>query len=260
LPDIDELGRDLAAEHAALDQVVATRPDDAWATPSPAAGWDVRDCISHLCYFDESATLALTDPEAFEVAKAALIRATLDGEEPDVELGRAMEPAQLLGRWRQARAAFLGAVGGVPAGTRVRWYGPPMGVGSFVTARIMETWAHGQDVRDALGVPPEVSARLRHVVHLGVGARPFAFAAHGVEDPGDPIRVEAAAPDGSVWSWGPPDAANRVDGSALDLALLLTQRRHRSHTSVVVEGPTAEAWLAIAQAFAGAATVTAPDR
>jgi uncharacterized protein (TIGR03084 family) len=135
-----------------------------------------------------------------------------------------------------------------------------MSVTSFTTARLMETWAHGQDIRDALGARPEVSARLRHVVHLGVTARPFAFAVHGQSDPGDPIRVEAIATDGSAWTWGPEDAANRVSGPAVDLALLLTQRRHRSRTAVVAEGTTAETWLAIAQAFAGPATTTAADR
>ena len=31
------------------------------------------------------------------------------------------------------------------------WYGPSMSARSFVTARLMETWAHGMDVADALG-------------------------------------------------------------------------------------------------------------
>jgi uncharacterized protein (TIGR03084 family) len=135
-----------------------------------------------------------------------------------------------------------------------------MSIASFTTARLMETWAHGADVRDALGVPLAPSLRLRHVIHLGVTARPFAFAVHGVDDPGDPIRVEAQAPDGTTWTWGPDEAADRVSGPALDLALLLTQRRHRSRTGVTATGPTAEAWLTIAQAFAGPPTVTDPAR
>ena len=260
MPDIAELCTDLAAEHAALDSVVADLPDDAWTAPTPAAGWDVRDTVSHLCYFDDNATLALTNPEAFEKAKEDLLQAVIAGGEPDVVLGRTVAPADLLEHWRSGRAAFLDAARASAPGTRVPWYGPPMSVTSFTTARLMETWAHGQDIRDTVGVAPEVSARLRHVIHLGVTARPFAFAVHGQTDPGDPIRVEAIASDGSVWSWGPADAPDRVSGPAVDLALLLTQRRHRSRTAVVAAGPTAEAWLAIAQAFAGPATTTAADR
>ena len=278
-PTVAELCTDLAAEHAALDTVVAGVPAAAWATATPAAGWDVRDSISHLCFFDESATLALTEPDGFETHKGLLLAAMAEvdaagpaaggsaasgASTPDVALGRELPtPAALLDRWRAGRAAYLdAAAASAPAypGRRIPWYGPPMSVASFTTARLMETWAHGADIRDALGVPLDASPRLRHIVHIGVTARPYAFAAHGVTDPGAPIRVEAAGPDGTTGTWGPPEAPDRVTGSALDLALLLTQRRHRSHTGVTAEGPLAEEWLAIAQAFAGPPTITDPSR
>jgi uncharacterized protein (TIGR03084 family) len=132
-----------------------------------------------------------------------------------------------------------------------------MSLASFTTARLMETWSHGADVRDALGVPIEPNDRLRHICHIGVGARAYSFAVHQVDDPGDPIRVVATD---TGWAWGPEDAANRIEGSALDLALVFTQRRHPSRTSVHASGPVAEQWLSIAQAFAGPATTVAADR
>jgi uncharacterized protein (TIGR03084 family) len=263
---IAELLSDLAAEHAALDAVVADLDDEGWTTPTPATGWDVGDCISHLCYFDESATLALTDPDGFESHKTELIAAMTKGEHLDVALGRASgPPGAIVSRWRAGRGAFLDAAGVAAAsGTppRVPWYGPPMSLASFTTARLMETWAHGQDVRDALGRPPEVSLRLRHIIHIGVGARPYSFAVHEIDDPGDAVTVTATAPDGQLWTWGPHDPAadNQITGSALDLALVLTQRRHVSHTGVVVTGPVAQLWLDIAQAFAGPPTVTSSER
>jgi uncharacterized protein (TIGR03084 family) len=116
--------------------------------------------------------------------------------------------------------------GGLEPGLRVPWFGPPMSAASALTARIMETWAHGQDVADALGVVREPTARLRHVAHIGVGARAFSYAAHRRPLPDAPVRVELTAPDGAVWSWGPPDATDRISGPALDFALLITQRRH----------------------------------
>jgi uncharacterized protein (TIGR03084 family) len=132
-----------------------------------------------------------------------------------------------------------------------------MSLTSFTTARLMEAWAHGADVRDALHQPIESTDRLRHICHLGVGARTFSFAVHQVPDPGDPVAVVATD---AGWTWGDPDAANRIEGTALDLALVFTQRRHSSRTTVKPIGPVAEQWLAIAQAFAGPATVTARDR
>ena len=212
------------------------------------------------------------DPAGFETHTAELVTAigASDGgaraATPDVALGRGLgDPAALLARWRAGGADLLGR-GGLAAedGVRVPWYGPAMSLASFTTARLMETWAHGTDVRDALGVPLEAGPRLRHVIHLGVAARTYAFAVHGVDRPGDPVRVEATAPDGTTWTWGPDDAADRVTGTALDLALVFTQRRHRATLGVTAEGPAAEAWLAVAQAFAGpprSPTRTArPDR
>ncbi len=259
MPSPAELCVDLAAEHEALDARVASLPEDAWATPTPAERWDVRDCIGHLCFFDEAAAAALAEPERFLVERGAYLDAVASaraGErttEPDEALGRALSPPRLLERWRRSRRALLDAAGAADPQARVEWYGPAMGASSFVTARIMETWAHGQDVVDAVGAPPSISDRLRHVCHLGVAARPYAFAVHGRPDPGDPIRVEAFAPSGGWWTWGPDAATDRVRGTALDVALVLTQRRHRADTDLEVEGPTAEAWIAIAQAFAGPA-------
>ncbi|MEU1276691.1 hypothetical protein [Streptomyces sp. NPDC005799] len=54
-----------------------------------------------------------------------------------------------------------------------------------------------------------------------------------------------------MWIWGPPEAANRVSGPALDFWLLVTQRRHRDNLALTVSGETARQWLRIAQAFAG---------
>jgi uncharacterized protein (TIGR03084 family) len=272
VPIVTELCVDLAAEHDSLDSVVAGQPDESWLLPTPAAGWDVRDTISHLCYFDEAATTAVSDPEAFEAHKADLVAAMVaaagrgpGADTPDVALGRhaTPAPADLLELWRSSRQGYINtatASAARPEQTRVPWYGPPMSLASFTTARIMETWAHGVDIRDAVGAPVEFGPRLRHILHLGVAARPYAYAAHGIDNPSEPVAVEASLPDGATWLWGPDDAPNRLSGPALDLALVFTQRRHHSRTQVHARGPVAQQWLGIAQAFAGAPTVTDPDR
>lgn len=249
--DLPALCDDLAAEHAALDEVVAPLDAAGWATPTPAEGWDVRDSIAHLAFFDDAATLAATDADAFQ-------RELLRGEGADViatvvDRGRSLSPAEVLAWWRSARSAFLDTYRVLDPSTRVPWFGPPMSAASKVTARLMETWAHGQDVVDALGADRTATGRLRHVAHIAVGARPFSYAAHGLEPPSTPVRVELAPPsdDDEPWTWGPPDAADVVHGPALDCCLVLTQRRHVDDTSLVATGPLAEEWLRIGQAFAG---------
>jgi uncharacterized protein (TIGR03084 family) len=122
---------------------------------------------------------------------------------------------------------------------------------SMATARLMETWAHGQDVADALGAEHAVTDRIRHVAHIGVRARDFAYRVRGLEPPAGEFRVELTGPGGDVWTWGPDDAPQRVTGPALDFALVVTQRRHRSDLALVAEGADADHWLDIAQAFAG---------
>ncbi|HEY7626367.1 MAG TPA: TIGR03084 family metal-binding protein, partial [Ilumatobacteraceae bacterium] len=170
-----------------------------------------------------------------------------------VEAGRNIDAIDLLARWREDRARLLEVAATVDPSTRIVWYGPPMGARSFITARLMETWAHGQDVADALGVVRTPTARLRHVAHLGVRARPFSYAVNERPMPEVDVAVRLTAPDGDQWEWGTPDAPAVVSGPALDFCLVVTQRRHVSDTALEMRGQAATEWMSIAQAFAGGA-------
>jgi uncharacterized protein (TIGR03084 family) len=121
----------------------------------------------------------------------------------------------------------------------------------MLTARLMETWAHGYDIADAVGVTMSATDRLRHVAHIGVGARRFAFAANKREMPEGDVYVELISPSGAVWTWGDSASANSVKGDALNFCLAVTQRRHLDDCGLVVVGPLAIEWMSIAQAFAG---------
>ncbi|GDY28819.1 TIGR03084 family metal-binding protein [Gandjariella thermophila] len=252
MTDLAALQHDLAEESAELDALVAGLESPAWATPTPAEGWTVAHQIAHLAWTDRVAVLAATDGAAFaEVRKAAMTHPDLVSR--TAEEGAGDPPAELLDRWRTGRAALADALRALPPGTRLPWFGPPMSAPSMVTARLMETWAHGQDVADALGAHRRPTARLRHVAHLGVRTMAFAFALHGLPEPDRPVRVELTGPGGEPWTWGPEDAEDRVTGPALDFCLLVTQRRHPDDLAVIAVGELARRWLPIAQAFAGPA-------
>ena len=242
---------DLAAESADLDARVADLDDAAWRTPTPAAGWDVHDTISHLAATDADALLALQGPDAFSAVRERVTRYGDGHVDRVVEQGRGEPPAELLTRWRSGREALQTAVRPLDPSTRIPWFGPAMSPASFVTARLMETWAHGQDVVDALEQDRPATARLRSVAEIGVRARPFSYSAHGLEPPEAPVRVELTGPGGEQWAWGPADAADTIRGPALDFCLLVTQRRAREELALEVEGPAALQWVGIAQAFAG---------
>jgi uncharacterized protein (TIGR03084 family) len=126
-----------------------------------------------------------------------------------------------------------------------------MSVASSITARIMETWAHGQDVADALGALRAPTDRLRHVAFIGARTLANSYQARGLPVPEVPVRVELGAPSGEAWIFGPDDAADVVRGPALDFCLAVTQRRHIDDLDIEAEGPVATEWLSIAQAFAG---------
>ena len=242
---------DLRAESDELDKLVADLPAERWAAPTPAPGWTIAHQIAHLLWTDRVALTAVTDEAGF----AALLEVAAANPTGFVDEGAeevaAAPPDQLLADWRWTRARLHGELLAVAAGRKLPWFGPAMSAASMATARLMETWAHGLDVADTLGVKRPATARLRSIAHIGVRTRDFAFAINGLTPPAEPFRVELRAPDGSTWSWGPDDAAQRVTGSAEDFCMLVTQRRTREALDVTAEGDDAQQWLTIAQAFAG---------
>ena len=247
------LADDLAAESAVLRALLEPLPDAGRRRDTPAAGWTIADQVSHLAYFDEVAVQSAVEPDAFRAERERLEAA--GGVDPDAVAARFRDrdPGALLAWFDDARARLVGTFRDLDASLRVPWFGPPMSAASSLTARIMETWAHGQDVADTLGVRREPTDRLRHVAHIGIGARAYSYAVNRRDAPATPVRVELDAPGGGIWTWGPEEAADRVTGPALDFCLVVTQRRHRDDTALRVSGTAATEWMSFAQAFAGAA-------
>ena len=245
------LADDVAAESADLRGMLAPLSEPDWKRDTPAVGWTIADQVSHLAYFDAVAVRSATDPDGF---RADLERIEDEGGvDPDAIAAsyRDLPGTALLTWFDGARDRLVETFRELDPTQRVPWFGPAMSAASSLTARIMETWAHGQDVADTLGVTRAPTGRLRHVAHIGVGARAFSFTAHGRPVPEAPIRVELAAPDGGTWTWGADDADDRVTGPALDFCLAVTRRRHRDDVDLTVTGPAATAWMEVAQAFAG---------
>jgi len=247
--DMHTLCTDLQAEYDVLDAFLACLDEAGWNTPTPAPGWLVRDQISHLGWADRAATLAVTTPERFTTELVSQPRQERVAHQ--VATGRTLAGPALLAWWQTGRALMLAALRPLDPKARVPWFGPPMSALSCATARLMETWAHGQDIVDALGGHRPATARLRHIAHLGVLTRPFSYRIRGQEPPVAEIRVELRSPTGSLWTWGAPGAANCIRGPALDFCLVITQRRHPTDTTLQMTGPLAAEWMELAQAFAG---------
>jgi uncharacterized protein (TIGR03084 family) len=243
---------DLRAESAELERLLVP---GVWAVPTPADGWAVRDQIMHLAWFDDAAVRAVTAPESFRDEVREAIAKGLDTDLL-VRERWSMPDKEVLEWFGAARRHMTEVLAAADPAARIPWYGPDMGIVSFTTARLMETWAHGQDIVDGLraggyDAAREPADRLRHVAEIGVRALPWSFTVHGRPRPDVPVRVELTLPSGASWTAGPEDAADVVRGTALDFCLVATQRRHPADVNLAVSGPVAREWISIAQAFAG---------
>lgn len=243
------LVEDLRAEQDGLALDLDGIPDDDWLRPTASRGWDVRDTISHLADTDEIAYDTCTGgPRALNDLAARLASpedVTLTG----VLRGRKLRGGAVLAWWRGAAAAERELLASLDPRTRVPW-GLGMTASSLVTARLMETWAHGLDARGALGIPSVDTDRLHHVAWLSLRALPYAFGVAGRPVPEERIRVELTLPSGDTWTFGPEDAPARIMGPAGQLCRLFVQRiRLADATDLEAEGDAAVASLEVARAF-----------
>ncbi|MEV6235310.1 TIGR03084 family metal-binding protein [Lentzea sp. NPDC051838] len=229
---------DLVAEGEELDALVSGQD---WGAPTPAVGWTIGHQIAHLAAADANVVTAVRTPGAFDpVAHDA----DLDAAE-----GAAQPQAELLARWRAGRADVVAALREIPQDQGFPWFGAEVTTQLMAPLRLMETWAHGQDVFDALGVKRNPTARLKHVAFLGVTGRTLSFYAAGLPIPSEPLRVELTGPDGETWAWGPESAVQRIRGSALDWCLRVTHRRARAETDLTAVGDDADKWIDLARVF-----------
>jgi uncharacterized protein (TIGR03084 family) len=261
---VARLADDLAGETADLLPLLAGLGEVGWDALTPAEGWSIRDQVTHLAFFDDTSLLSIRDAEAF-IADRDKLR-SLGDRFPDViaEQHRHLPGGYCLEWLASSRAALVRAYKkeADPA-VRLPWYGPDFSVAASITGRLMETWAHGQDIADCLGVTRQPTHRLRHVADIAIRALAYCFSSRGLTVPRQPVYVELSGPDAAgqaapAWTWGPPDAVNRVAGDALDFCLVVTQRRNVADTGLTVTGDVAAAWIAIAQAFAGRPTDPRP--
>jgi uncharacterized protein (TIGR03084 family) len=246
---VQDLLDDLGAEQRWLQDLLQTIDTDAWLLPTPARGWDVRDTIAHLADTDEMAIATATGRPGSINERAAAAASVEDVTYQGVLRGRRRSGAAVLAWWETSAAAQREMFVAIDPAVRIPW-GIGMRPPALITARMMETWAHGLDVCAALGVEPVDTDRLAHVAWLATRALPYAYSYAGREQPPDPLRVELTLPSGAAWTTGPATAANRITGPAGEYCRVFV---HRSQPvgapNVHAEGDAAVAALSVARAF-----------
>lgn len=249
------LVEDLSAEADALDGLLATLTQGQWLTESPADGWDVRDSVAHIAIGNELALECVTTRRVPKLMQDGL-EAILEGEVAAkaferrmLSRGRQMNAADVHTWWRDGNRELCDALAAADPVARLPWGPNRMSPASFTTARVMETWAHGLDCFDAVGVQPADTDRLHHVADLSVRALPYAFMINGLDAPGA-VRVELDAPSGGTWSVGPPDAPTVIRGAASDWCRVAVHRdRGDERSRLRGEGPDAQDVIKYVQAY-----------
>ena len=244
--------RDFLAECETLHDVLADLPESAFETPTQFKGWTINDVLVHLHFWNLAADLSAQDEAAFQSMIAPVFASFQKGEGM-----RGPENAAIAARGIALRDAWIAQAREMAdrweqmdPKARLPWAGPSMSARSSITARQMETWAHGFEVFDALGKTRAESDRLLNIVVLGVNTFGWSHKVHGLDVPDAMPALELTAPSGEIWHFG--DAgAGRISGPALDFAAVVTQTRALADTALIVEGDAAQTWMAHAQCFAG---------
>ena len=245
---------DLIAEADELRAFLATLSDRDWWQPTAFQQWTPWDVVAHLHFYDCVSLVALEGREGFAERRDELVKAFVSGV-TNAELAREafghLGPRELLEEWIETCHGMARELGESDPKRRLPWFGPDMGVRMFTTARLMETWAHGQEIYDLLGADRRPTDRLRHVATIGVRTFAWTFVNRGLEPPGPPPYVRLAAPSGDVWEWNEPSESECVRGDALDFCHVVTQGRNVADPGLEAVGAVATRWMSIAQCFAG---------
>ncbi|MTI01937.1 TIGR03084 family protein [Roseibium sp. RKSG952] len=242
---------DFLEESDALQAVLADVSGDQWETVTQFKGWTLNDVLVHLHYWNQMADLSLNDPDAFTARIGALFaKAKVEGLRAAENEVISERGAELRAAWRSLYTDIGARWVDLDPKHRVKWAGPDMSVRSSITARQMETWAHGQEVFDILGLVRSEHDRIRNVVVLCVNTFGWAYKVNGRPVPDAMPRLELTAPSGAVWEFGEP-GENKITGSAVEFAQVSAQTRNIGDTSLKVEGAIATEWMSIAQCFAG---------
>jgi len=164
-----------------------------------------------------------------------------------VARGRQMRPQDVIEWWRGGRAKVIEPLSHMSEDDRVEWIQGTMSAKTFATFRLMETWAHGLDIYQALDIEVEDTARIRHVCWLGWKTLPYAFKEAGLDY--TPIRVEVIGPGYAKWVYGPEDADDLIKGSASEWARIVVRRVSPKKVRLKVTGETANRAIEVAQAY-----------
>jgi uncharacterized protein (TIGR03084 family) len=248
---------DFRQESRALAAILDSASETDLQQPTQFKSWTIEDVLGHLHLFNVAAETSLKGEEAFAAFIGPILadmhsgKSILECQFPWLAAQGNLSGQALFEAWREGAETCADAFAATDPKARVKWVGPDMSALSSITARQMETWAHGQEVFDLLGIERQEHDRIRNIAHLGVSTYGWSFANRKEPVPEPAPFVELTGPSGAVWQWNDPQQDNAVHGSAVEFAQVVTQVRNVADTALTCTGATAQRWMEIAQCFAG---------
>ena len=245
---------DFREESTALYDLIAPHGDAVFELKTQFKNWAVNDVLTHLHVWNIAADLSLKDADVFAAFFEQVAAAVGHGKSLRVfeqSYLNGLRGRALLETWRDYFVEMTERFLAADPKKRVKWAGPDMSVRSSIAARLMETWAHGQEVYDTLGVERVNGDRIKNIAVLGVNTFGWTFANRGLDVPSPAPHVRLTAPSGEMWTWNDLSEDNLVEGDATEFCQVVTQVRNIADTELRVVGETAQRWMSIAQCFAG---------
>lgn len=245
---------DFRTESDALYAIIAPLSDSELDRPTAFKGWTVNDVIGHLHIWNVAADLSLRDENGFREFFAKVAASFKQGSLKEFERTylNGLSGAELVATWRAGYERVADHFAKADPKARLPWAGPSMSARSSITARLMETWAHGQEVYDLLGIERENGDHIRNIVMLGVNTFGWTYKNRREDAPERMPYLVLTAPSGETWTYGEESDEERIEGQAEEFCQVVTQTRNIADTALKTTGDIAADWMAKAQCFAGA--------
>jgi uncharacterized protein (TIGR03084 family) len=244
---------DFLGESQALCQLISPLTDAQLSQPTAFKDWTLNDVVGHLHLWNWAADLSLRDGDEFQRWFAGVQSHVSAGSLRTVEQEwlDGLSGQKLLDAWQSGFVRTAANFATVDPSLRVKWAGPDMSARSSITARLMETWAHGQEIYDCLGVVRENTDRIHNIVILGINTYGWTFKIRQLDAPAPKPFLRLLAPSGELWTFGEANDSSRISGLAEEFCQVVTQVRNIADTDLEVVGESAAQWMATAQCFAG---------
>ena len=245
---------DFYNENKELYAILDSLSDKEFKTKTLFKNWTFNDILRHLHIWNYASNLSLSNNkewEKFSIQAKSLITSSNNLREFEAFFLNGIEGKKLLEIWKNFYTEVTHNFKNEDPKRRIKWVGPDMSVISSISARHMETWAHGQAIYDSLGIKRKSKDRIINIVIIGNNTFKWSYLVNKLKVPIEIPYLKLIAPSEIIWEFNDPKNSNKIEGSAEDFCKVVTQVRNIKDVNLELVGNISKEWMSIAQCFAG---------